>query len=230
MFLYEEVVFTVTIKKGGGKAMDIDIRKLTVEELCNKVKEKTPVPGGGAVGAVVAALGAALNSMVANLTLGKKKYENYEGLMQEVLENMELVLEKTLRLASEDVKAFDKVMEAYKLPKEDPERELKIQEALKKAVETPFELVECARDILKYSEIVAKWGNQNAVSDAYSAAELARAACKIGEYNVIINLKSITNEEFKNKVLDAMYEVMGEAKVYYERIQELIKENGFTKI
>lgn len=208
----------------------MEVRKITVEELCNKVKEKTPVPGGGAVGAVAAALAGSLNSMVANLTFGKKKYEEYEGLMQEVLENMELVVEKSLKLAEEDVKAFDAVMAAYKLPKEEPNREEKIQEALKKAIETPFELIECARDILKYSEIVAKWGNKNAVSDAFSAAELARAACKIGEYNVMINLKSITDENYKNKILDEMYEVMHEAKVYYDRIQELVKENGFTKI
>lgn len=208
----------------------MEVRKITVEELCNKVKEKTPVPGGGAVGAVAAALAGSLNSMVANLTFGKKKYEEYEGLMQEVLENMELVVEKSLKLAEEDVKAFDAVMAAYKLPKEEPNREEKIQEALRKAIETPFDLVECARDILKYSEVVAKWGNKNAISDAFSAAELARAACKIGEYNVMINLKSITDENYKNKILDEMYEVMHEAKVYYDRIQELVKENGFTKI
>jgi len=208
----------------------VEVRKITVEELCNKVKEKTPVPGGGAVGAVAAALAGSLNSMVANLTFGKKKYEEYEGLMQEVLENMELVVEKSLKLAEEDVKAFDAVMAAYKLPKEEPNREEKIQEALRKAIETPFDLVECARDILKYSEVVAKWGNKNAISDAFSAAELARAACKIGEYNVMINLKSITDEKYKNKILDEMYEVMHEAKVYYDRIQELVKENGFTKI
>jgi formiminotetrahydrofolate cyclodeaminase len=216
-----------TSEKGGEY---MDIRKMTLEELCYKVKEKTPVPGGGAVGAITAALAGSLNSMVANLTLGKKKYENFEGVMQEVLENMELAIERTLRLANEDVAAFDKVMGAFKLPKEDPERDNKIQEALKDAIRTPFELVECARDILKYSEIVAKWGNQNAISDAFSAAELARAACKIGEYNVMINLKSLTDEDYKKKVLDNMYEVIGEAKVYYERIQELVKENGFSKI
>lgn len=208
----------------------MNIRTLTILEFCNKVKEKTPVPGGGAVGAVVAALGGALNSMVANLTLGKKKYEEFEGLMQEVLENMELVVEKALRLAQADVEAFNSVMEAFKLPKEDETRDEKIQSALKKAIETPFQLIECSRDILKYSEIVARWGNKNAISDAFSAAELARAACKIGEYNVMINLKSVTDENYKNKILDEMYEVMNEAKVYYERIQELIKENGFTKI
>lgn len=208
----------------------MDIKALTILEFCNKVKEKTPVPGGGAVGAVAAALGGALNSMVANLTLGKKKYEEFEGLMQEVLENMELVVEKSLRLAQADVEAFNSVMEAFKLPKEDETRDEKIQKALIKAIETPFQLIECSRDLLKYSEIVARWGNKNAVSDAFSAAELARAACKIGEYNVMINLKSVTDENYKNKILDEMYEVMNEAKVYYERIQELVKENGFTKI
>ncbi|MFN3692329.1 MAG: cyclodeaminase/cyclohydrolase family protein [Fervidobacterium sp.] len=206
------------------------VKNHTVLELANSVKAKTPVPGGGAVGAVIATLAAALNSMVANLTLGKKKYEEFEGLMQEVLENMELIIEKTLSIADEDIQAFNNVMEIYKLPKDEPQKEKKLEEALKKAIETPFQLIECARDILKYSEIVVRWGNKNAISDAFSAAELARAACKIGEYNVMINLKSLTDETFKNKTLDEMYEVMNEAKVYYERIQELIRENGFAKI
>ncbi|HCI29508.1 MAG TPA: cyclodeaminase/cyclohydrolase family protein [Fervidobacterium sp.] len=208
----------------------MDIRGMTVEDLCNKIKEKTPTPGGGAVGAVIAALGASLNSMVANLTVGKKKYEDFDGMMQEVLAHMDLIIEKALNLAEADIKAFDSVMEAYKLPKEDPQKQEKIQEALKKAIETPFELVACARDVMKFSEIVARWGNKNAVSDAFSAAELARAACKIGEYNVMINLKSIDDDEYKVKILDCLREVMGEAKVYYERIQELVKENGFTRI
>jgi len=208
----------------------MDIRGMTVEDLCNKIKEKTPTPGGGAVGAVIAALGASLNSMVANLTVGKKKYEDFDGMMQEVLAHMDLIIEKALNLAEADIKAFDSVMEDYKLPKEDPQKQEKIQEALKKAIETPFELVACARDVMKFSEIVARWGNKNAVSDAFSAAELARAACKIGEYNVMINLKSIDDDEYKVKILDCLREVMGEAKVYYERIQELVKENGFTRI
>lgn len=208
----------------------MDIRKLTIEEFCNMVKDKSPAPGGGAVGAVVAALGACLNSMVANLTIGKKKYEEYDGLMQDVLENMELMVSRTLRLANSDVDAFNQVMEALKLPKDDPQREEKLESTLKKATEVPFELIECARDVLKYSEVVAKWGNKNAVSDAFSAAELAQAACKIGEYNVMINLKSLKDERFKSRLLDEMYEVLGEAKVYYERIQELVKNSGFTKV
>jgi len=208
----------------------MDVRSMSVEELCNRVREKTPTPGGGAVGAVVAAMGASLNSMVANLTIGKKKYEEFDGLMQEVLEQMDMITQKALKLADADIEAFNKVMDAYKLPKEDSQKQQKVQEALKKAIEAPFELVACARDIMKFSEVVAKWGNKNAASDAFSAAELARAACKIGEYNVMINLKSITDDEYKTKILDCLHEVMGEAKVYYERIQELVKENGFTRI
>lgn len=206
------------------------VKNHTILEFVNSVKAKTPVPGGGAVGAVVTTLGASLNSMVANLTLGKKKYEEFEGLMQEVLENMELIIERAFSIADDDISAFKNVMESYKLPKDDTQREEKLQNALKKAIEPPFRLIECARDVLKYSEVVAKWGNQNAVSDAFSAAELARAACKIGEYNVMINLKALSDENFKKKTLDEMYEVMNEAKLYYKRIQELIKENGFTKI
>ncbi len=203
---------------------------LSVKEFCDKVAEKSPVPGGGAVGAVVASLAASLNQMVANLTIGKKKYEDYEGIMQDVLEQMNYLRDKLLDLVTEDVKAFNSVMESFKLPKEDPQRDDKIKKTLKKATEVPLELVRVSRDILKSSENTARFGNKNAVSDAYSAAELAFASASIGKYNVIINLKALDDEEYKRKIVDELNEAFNEAKVYYDRIKELIKENGFNTI
>ncbi|MBO8161595.1 MAG: cyclodeaminase/cyclohydrolase family protein [Thermosipho sp. (in: Bacteria)] len=205
----------------------MDIKNMTLKEFCDKVSEKSPVPGGGAVGAVVAALAASLNQMVANLTLGKKKYEDFQEVMEEVLESMEYSRNKLQEIASKDIEAFNEVMEAIKLPKDNPDRGIKLQEALKKAADVPFELAREARNILKYCQITCKWGNKNAISDAYSAAELSRAAFRIAMYNVLINLKSIKDEEFVDNYKSELQELKNEAQGIYKDIRELIKENGF---
>lgn len=205
----------------------MDVRKTTLKEFCDMVADKTPAPGGGAVGAIVAALAASLNQMVANLTIGKKKYREYEKTMQEVLENMEYSREKLQDLATKDINAFNAVMEAIKLPKNDQTRSEKIQEALKKATDVPFELARESRNILKFSELTSKFGNKNAISDAYSSAELAYAAFKIAMYNVLINLSSIKDEEFVSKYKEELEELRNEVEGLYNSIRELIKGNGF---
>jgi len=205
----------------------MDIKNMTLKEFCDKVAEKSPVPGGGAVGAVVAALAASLNQMVANLTIGKKKYSDYQEIMEEVLENMEYSRNKLQEIAEKDIAAFDKVMKAFKLPKDDPKREELVQSSLKEAADVPFELAREARNILKYCRITSKWGNKNAISDAYSASELAKAAFRISVYNVLINLKSIKDKEFVEKYITELQELKNEVKGLYSEIREWIKENEF---
>ncbi|MDK2886070.1 MAG: methenyltetrahydrofolate cyclohydrolase [Thermosipho sp. (in: thermotogales)] len=205
----------------------MDIRNMTLKEFCDRVAEKSPVPGGGAVGAVVAALAASLNQMVANLTIGKKNYSDYQEAMEEVLENMEYSRNKLQEIAEKDILAFDEVMKILKLPKENPERKELLQEALKKAADVPFELGRECRNILKYCQITSKWGNKNAISDAYSAAELAKAAFRISMYNVLINLKSIQDKNFVDNYLSELEELKNEVKGLYSEIREWIKENGF---
>ncbi|ABR31262.1 formiminotransferase-cyclodeaminase [Thermosipho melanesiensis] len=205
----------------------MNIEKLTLKEFCDMVSDKSPVPGGGAVGAIVAAFSAALNQMVANLTVGKKKYEEYKGAMEEVLENMEYTRNRLQDIAAKDIEAFNKVMEALKMPKDDPRRSELLQNALKEAADVPFELAREARNILKYSQITSKFGNKNAISDAYSSAELAIASFRIAMYNVLINLSSIKDEEFVKKYREELQEIRNEVEGMYRSIRELIKENGF---
>ncbi|MBB6061695.1 formiminotetrahydrofolate cyclodeaminase [Thermosipho japonicus] len=205
----------------------MNVEKTTLKEFCDMVADKTPTPGGGAVGAIVAALAASLNQMVANLTVGKKKYADFEEIMEEVLENMNYSREKLQQLAYDDIKAFNKVMEALKIPKDDPTRSEKLQTALKEAADIPFELAREARNVLKFSQVTSKHGNKNAISDAYSSAELAYAAFRIGMYNVLINLSSIKDEEFVRKYKEELEELKNEVEGIYKSIRELVKENGF---
>jgi len=189
----------------------------SLKNFCDLVASGNPTPGGGAVGAVVGALGASLVEMVANLTIGRKKYEEWEAEMERVVEKMEALREKMLALMNEDIVAFNQVMESYKLPNSTEEekkiRKEKLQEALKNAADVPFELCRLMANLADDIILVAKYGNKNLFSDAQSACELCRAAFNIGKINVNINLKSIEDESFKEKLLEELEEL--EAKLQY---------------
>ncbi|MCD6449910.1 MAG: cyclodeaminase/cyclohydrolase family protein [Thermotogaceae bacterium] len=207
------------------------IENITVGEFVEQVSSKEPVPGGGAVGAVVAALAAGLTEMVANLTIGKKKYKEWEGEMERVVSEMEKTKEELYLIAKKDMDAFNAFMEAMKLPKNTEEekkiRQEKMQGALKGAIDVPYELARKARDIIKQTEIVTEFGNKNAVSDALSAAELCKAAFEIAKANVYINLKYLKDEKLKEYYEQETDELEKQVYGSYNRIKEMIKENGW---
>ncbi len=209
----------------------MDIKKLTVGEFLEKVASKSHVPGGGAVGAVAAALGSGLTEMVANLTIGKKKYKEWEATMEKDVERMEAIREDLMSLAVKDMEAFDKFMEALKLPKETEEqkkiRSEKMQEALKHAIDIPYELARKVRDVIKETEVVTKFGNKNAVSDALSAAELLRSAFEMAKANVRINMKSLKDEKLKEYYAQEIDELEKQVYGSYNRIRDMIEENGW---
>ncbi len=209
----------------------MDIRKLTIEEFMKKVASKDHVPGGGAVGAIAAALGSGLTEMVANLTIGKKKYQEWEAEMERIVESMEALREEICDLAMRDMEAFDKFMEAMKLPKGTEEekkiREQKMQEAIKGAIDVPYELARKVRDVIKETEIVTEFGNKNAVSDALSAAELLRAAFEMAKANIKINLKFLKDEKLKEYYEQETDELEKQVYGSYNRIREMIEKNGW---
>ncbi len=209
----------------------MSICEKSLKGFIDEVASKTPVPGGGAVGAVVGALAAALTEMVANLTLGKKKYQEWEGEMEKVIENMEKLREDLCTLAKRDIEAFDKVMDAMKLPKDTEDQKAKrseeIQKALKGAADVPYELSRKVRDVIKFTEIVVEFGNKNAISDALSAAELCRASFEIAKANVLINLKSLKDEKNKKYYSEEIDEIEKQVYGSYKRIKEIIEKNGW---
>lgn len=194
----------------------MSITDKSVKEFIEEVSSKSPTPGGGAVGATVAAMGAALIEMVAQLTVGKKGYEDYEAEMERIIAESDYRKKKLLELVDEDIEAFNEVMNTLKLPKDTPEkkkeRSEKLQESLKKACEVPYNL---AREISKLCPLVEsanKFGNKNAKSDAESAAALLEAAFRCALANVKINLKSIKDHEFVSSMEEAVRELDGKVE------------------
>ncbi|MBN2797114.1 MAG: cyclodeaminase/cyclohydrolase family protein [Clostridia bacterium] len=159
-----------------------------------------PVPGGGSIAALAGALSAALAEMVANLTIGKKKYVEVEEEMKSIVPALEEKRQQLIDLIDKDATSFDEVMKAFKLPKETDEektaRTEAIQEGTKYAASIPLETARIAYSIMEYSTIVVEKGNANAVTDGAVSAMMARTAVLSALMNVKINLGSIDDEAF----------------------------------
>jgi formiminotetrahydrofolate cyclodeaminase len=184
------------------------MRELTIEEFVEKTATEEPVPGGGSVSAVCGAMSASLTMMVANLTIGKKKYQTVSKEMEEILSEASLLKNNLLDLIQQDCEAFEKVMAALALSKETEEekatRKESLERALKKAAEVPYLIAEKSYQVMPLAKKAVLYGNQNAITDGLISAMTARTAVLAALLNVRINLKSIRdvdyNEIFRKKV------------------------------
>jgi formiminotetrahydrofolate cyclodeaminase len=172
----------------------------TIQPFLEELASDAPAPGGGSAGAAAGAMGAALVSMVCNLTIGKEKLATLENELKEVLAKSEALRAELTQLVVDDTEAFNMVMAAFRRPKEtDTEREARraaIQAATKQATLVPLATIRACAGVIELSRVVAEKGNPNAASDAGAAASCAQAGLKAAALNVLINLPSIKDEEF----------------------------------
>jgi formiminotetrahydrofolate cyclodeaminase len=178
-----------------------------LNDFLGELASDSPTPGGGSVAALSGAMAAALTSMVANLTVGKKKYVDVEKDMKELLGESEALRVELAQMVDEDVEAFERVMVAMKLPKETPEDEARrsaaLQSALVDAAMVPLAVMEKCALVIDLARRAAEKGNRNAVSDAGVAALLGRAGAHAARLNVLINLAGIRAQEFSTFREDA---------------------------
>jgi len=177
---------------------------LSIKEFLKKTASNSPVPGGGSIAALSAAIAASLSEMVAHLTIGKKGYEALEEKMQENAKDAFQYRERLIRYIDKDSNAYNDVMAAFKLPKgteqERNNREGAIQEALINATLVPLDVARDAFKIIGLAGKAVRQGNKNAVTDAAEAVMMARTAALSALYNVKINLASIKDANFVEKI------------------------------
>lgn len=199
--------------------------ELSLKDFLSKTASNEPVPGGGSIAALNAAIAAALAQMVANLTIGKKKYEDKEQLMHELTFLASEFQNDFITDIDADSDAYNAVFEAFKLPKEtDNEKNVrheKIQEATKIAAEVPLNVARKTLKMMELIELIAENGNQNAVTDACVAMMCARTAILGAALNVRINLSGIKDEEYVSKIAQ---EVTNLEKTAIEREELLLKK------
>ncbi|MBB6275837.1 cyclodeaminase/cyclohydrolase family protein [Porphyromonas circumdentaria] len=176
------------------------LTELTVKGLLAETAGEAPVPGGGSISALNGAIAAALTEMVANLTVGKKKYAEVEEEMKAIAAEVAPIQKELVLDVDRDSQAYDGVAQAFKLPKETDEekaaRSAAIQENTKKAALVPMEVARRTSTLLPRIEAVVARGNQNAVTDGCVAMMCARVAIVGALFNVRINLTSLKDEAF----------------------------------
>ncbi len=181
-----------------------------------------PTPGGGSVAALAGALAVSMGSMVANFTVGKKKYLEVEPEVKEILARCEEVRAKLLELTDADTRAYAKVSAAYGMPKETDEekqsRSKAISGACREALAVPLEVARACRVTLDAARRLAGIGNRNLVSDAGVSAVLAEAALAAAVLNVEINLASLKDEAFVSACREELSPMLQEASGIREEV------------
>jgi len=195
---------------------------MTVVDFLEETASNSPVPGGGSIAALSAAFSAALTQMVANLTLGKKGYEGVQEEAGFIVKEAERLRGFFVEYIDKDSDAFNEVMNAFKLPKDTDEkmehRKKAIQEATKLAALVPLDIAREAYKIMALAQVVVEKGNKNAVTDGAVATMLSRTAVLSALYNVKINLSSIKDKEFVEKVSQEVKELEKNVKLKEEEI------------
>lgn len=198
------------------------LAKLTLVDFLEETASNSPVPGGGSIAAVSAAFSAALTQMVANLTVGKKGYEDVQEEAESVAKEAARMKSLFVEYIDKDSDAFNEVMNAFKLPKDTDEnieqRKKAIQDATKLAALVPLDVAREAYKIMELAQVAVEKGNKNAVTDAAVATMMARTAVLSALYNVKINLGSIKDSEFVEKVAKEVDELEKNVKLREEEI------------
>jgi glutamate formiminotransferase/formiminotetrahydrofolate cyclodeaminase len=217
-FVPEEKVIEYLIEKDNKTKRLID---MTCLAFANETASESPAPGGGSISAYMGALGAALATMVANLSSHKRGWDDRWELFSQWAEKGQRVKDELLWLVDEDTNAFNKIMAAMSLPKGSDEekaaRKQAMDEATRYAIEIPLKTVQCSFEVFELCEAMIENGNPNSVSDAGVGALCAKAAVTGAYLNVKINAAGM-----EDKIFAA--EVTAKACDYVQKANELEKK------
>lgn len=210
----------------------MELADKTCMDFTEVLASKEPVPGGGGAAALVGAIGTALGSMVCNLTIGKKKYAQYEEEIKGILSEAGEIQKELLKMIDDDAENFLPLSKAYGMKKDtEEERKLKeetLEKALKQACEVPVSIVKKAYEAIKLHENLVNKCSKLAISDVGVGVQCLRTAIISAQLNVIININSIKDQNYVSKVKEETEKLVKEGteiadKVYEEVVKALCK-------
>lgn len=200
------------------------MHKLSLEEFTQKTFSKDPVPGGGGVSGFVGSLAASLSGMVTSLTIGKKKYAEYEDELNAISKKANDLRIKLLNSINKDAEMFYPLSKAYAIEKGTPGREEKLEECLKLAASSPFEILNLIKEVIELDERLAVIGSKLAISDAATSAMLAYGALYGAYINIIVNTKLMNDKEYASKLEQESLKILNVySKRAYNTYNEVLK-------
>jgi glutamate formiminotransferase/formiminotetrahydrofolate cyclodeaminase len=201
---------------------------LTVEGFANETASESPAPGGGSISATMGALGAALGTMVANLSSHKRGWDDRWEEFSDWAEKGKYYQDELLKMVDEDTNAFNKIMDAFGLPKKTEEdktiRHQAIQEATKYAIEIPFKVMQLCFDSMEVAKAMAEIGNPNSVSDAGVGAIAALAGVKGAFLNVKINAGGLDDKAFVEEMISKGKKLQKASAAKQKEILNIVEE------
>ncbi|MEM0466846.1 MAG: cyclodeaminase/cyclohydrolase family protein [Candidatus Thermoplasmatota archaeon] len=203
------------------------LSQLPINLFLDELASSSPAPGGGSVAALAGALGAALTSMVGNLTLGKEAYLTVQEEIQKILSHSEQLRKELTDLIDKDTAAFNEVITAIQMPKETDEQKQKrrnaLQQAYKKAAQVPFQTAQLCEQILDLALEVAQKGNKNSITDAAVSSLMAHAGVQAAVFNVKINLGAIKDEAFVKNMMFGLKEIQLKSDEKNQKIINIVE-------
>ena len=200
--------------------------EMKVNDFADEVSRESPAPGGGSIAALAGALGASLFSMVSNLTASKPGSQEIDKILFDAAEKAQELKDALIKAVDDDTNAFNSYMDARRLPKATSEektaREEAMQKGLKEAVHVPLNTAKLSLEAMKLAKVVLEYGNPNSITDVGVGAHIARTGVIGGIYNVLINLKDITDEGFNSEMRNACDELRKEADILIEEIENKV--------
>jgi glutamate formiminotransferase/formiminotetrahydrofolate cyclodeaminase len=201
--------------------------KMDLRQFCNETLSDSPAPGGGSVAALMGALGVSLGGMVANLSAGKRGWEDKLSYFSDWAVKAQQVKDELLTLVDEDTAAFNKVMDAFALPKESAEektaRSAAIEAATKYAAEVPLKVMEAASKSYQLLAEMAEKGNPNSISDVGVGLLAMRACIEGAALNVRINLGQLKDEKFKSALLEKVRRIAADSETQVKKINQVVE-------
>jgi glutamate formiminotransferase/formiminotetrahydrofolate cyclodeaminase len=202
------------------------LAKMNLREFCNETLSDSPAPGGGSVAALMGALGASLGGMVANLSAGKRGWDDKLEYFSDWAVKAQRLKDELLALVDEDTAAFNKVMDAFGLPKESTEekagRAAAIEQATKYAAEVPVKVMETASKSYGLLAEMAEKGNPASVSDVGVGALATRACIEGAALNVRINLAQLEDEKFKATLSKRIEQISTDSDTKFKKIYQVV--------
>jgi len=201
---------------------------ISVGEFLQRLAGGSATPGGGSVAALSGALSAALCAMVGRLTIGRTRYREGWAEMEQTLTAADRLMNRLLDLVDQDIEAYNRVMAAFRMPKETKDQKTSRQEAIQKAIRqaavVPMETLKALSELTGLIEKAMAVGNPNCFTDAGVAAVLTRAAALGAAYNVRINLSGIEDQEFKNTLKSELEKTLTRTLASLEGLRQMVEE------
>ncbi|MFM2305586.1 MAG: glutamate formimidoyltransferase [Bacteroidota bacterium] len=202
--------------------------QMNLHRFADETASESPAPGGGSISAYIGALGVSLGTMVANLSSHKKGWDDRWKEFSDYAEDGQKIKDELLKLVDEDTRAFNKIMDAFGLPKgtdaEKAARKEAIQAATKHAIEVPFKVMELSLKSFDVIKAMAEHGNPNSVSDAGVGALCARSAVYGAWLNVKINAASYTDKRYTARKLQKGKEILDKAKEMERKVLAIVEK------